>query len=63
MAINKTGTSNIDCSRENGLGVTIRELEIRIAELKTYKEDFDTGAMERTLASLRTQFKREMSVT
>jgi hypothetical protein len=58
-----TGTSTLDCSRQNGLGITIRELEIRIAELKTYKEDYDTGAMERTLASLKTQFNRELSLS
>jgi hypothetical protein len=58
-----TTTSNIDCVRENGLGVTIRELEIRIAHLKTYKEEYDTGAMERTLASLKTQFNRELSIS
>ena len=55
MAI--TGTSNIDCVRINGLDVTIRELTIKIAELKTYKEHYDTGAMERTLESLKIQLR------
>ena len=60
MAI--TTTSSIDCVRQSGLSVTIRELEERIAHLNTYKEDTDTGALERTLNSLRQQLKRELSI-
>ena len=60
MAI--TTTSNIDCVRQSGLSVTIRDLEERIAHLNTYKEDTDTGALERTLNSLRQQLKRELSI-
>jgi hypothetical protein len=58
-----TTTSNIDCVRQNGLSVTIRELEEKIAHLKTYKEDADTEGMERTLSSLRLQLKRELSLS
>jgi hypothetical protein len=58
-----TTTPYLDCVRENGLGITIRELEIRIAHLKTYKEDCDTGGLERTLASLKTQFKQQLSIS
>ncbi len=56
-----TTTSNLDCVRQNGLSVTVRELEEKIAHLKTYKEDVDVEAMERTLASLRLQLKRELA--
>lgn len=55
-----TPTSTIDCVRQNGLSITIRDLEERIAHLKTHIEDSDTGALERTLNSLRQQMKREL---
>lgn len=58
MAIRRIPT--MDCVRENTLGESIRELEIRIASLKTYKEDVDTGILEMTLESMKTQFKRQL---
>lgn len=55
-----TPTSTIDCVRQNGLSITIRDLEERIAHLKTYRESTDTGALERTLSTLKQQMKREL---
>lgn len=54
-----TSTPQLDCSRENTLGVTIRELTEHIAHIRTYSEMEDTEPLERQLQSLKDQMKRQ----
>ena len=57
-----TTTPQLDCHRENVLGVTIRELKEQIAHLKTYRETEDTEPLERQLKSLQDQMKRQSTL-
>lgn len=54
-----TTTPQLDCHRENTLGVTIRELREHIAHLKTYRETEDTEPLERQLKSLQDQMSKQ----